>query len=92
MRDSGMEGYQSTKGDPSRCVYLGLMSLQERGHTETGPQFKVRKTGEAGDRSFHPWVGSLVRDILHYDPSKGPPYVVIKTAKDKVKNLILHNF
>ena len=34
-----------------------LTPHQQRGHTETGPRFEV--SGEAGDRSCDPWIGSL---------------------------------
>ena len=43
----------------------GLTSHHQRGHTETGPRFKVSsKDRRSGGRSRDPWIGNL--RVIHY--------------------------
>ena len=57
--------WQCSVQSVSEWVNSGLTSHQQRGHTETGPRFKV-SSGEAGDRSCDPWIGSPARYPLHH--------------------------
>ena len=53
------------KFDCFEWVNSGLTSHQQRGHTETGPRFKV-SSERPEKRSCDPWIGSLACYPLHH--------------------------